>query len=73
MPNRKPVSHCDNLKLARKVPNTVIRAAYRILVQHFHPDKFPNRTLAEHRVKIINKAYEVLSDPGRRREHDVWN
>jgi len=72
MPNRKPVTHYDNLKVAHNAPNTVIRAAYRVLVQQFHPDKFPNRTLAEHRVKIINKAYEVLSDPGKRREHDVW-
>lgn len=73
MPNRKPVSHYDNLQVAHKAPNTVIRAAYRILVQHFHPDKFPNRSLAKRRVKFINKACEVLPDPGRRREHDVWN
>ena len=71
MPDQKPVSHYDNLKAAHKAPNTVIRAAYRVLVQQFHPDEVPNRALAEHRVKIINKACEVLPDPGRRREHDV--
>jgi len=69
---RKLVTHYDNLKVASNAPDVVIRAAYRVLVQQNHPDKFPDRAVAEHRIKIINKAYEVLSDPGRRKEHDEW-
>jgi len=69
---RKLVTHYDNLKVASNAPDVVIRAAYRVLVQQNHPDKFPNRAVAEHRIKIINKAYEVLSDPHRRKEHDEW-
>ena len=70
--HRKLVTHYDNLKVAYNAPDVVIRAAYRALVQQFHPDKFPDRAVAEHRIKIINKAYEVLSDPDRRKEHDEW-
>jgi len=66
------VTHYDNLKVARNAPVEVIRAAYRALAQQFHPDKNPNRELAEHRMRIINRAYEVLSDPDKRREHDAW-
>jgi curved DNA-binding protein CbpA len=69
---RKLVTHYDNLKVASNAPDVVIRAAYRVLVQQNHPDKFPDRAVAEHRIKIINKAYEVLSDPGRRKAHDEW-
>jgi len=67
-----PVTHYDNLKVARDAPIEVIRAAYRVLAQQFHPDKFPDRALAEQRMRIINKAYEVLSDPRQRSEHDDW-
>jgi len=67
-----PVTHYDNLKVARDAPVEVIRAAYRALAQQFHPDKFPHQTLAEQRMRIINKAYEVLCDPRQRSEHDAW-
>jgi DnaJ-like protein len=68
----KLVTYYDNLKVARNAPLEVIRAAYRALAQKYHPDKFPDRALADHRMKIINKAYDVLSDADRRREHDAW-
>ena len=72
MADQKLVTHYDNLRVANNAPTAVIRAAYRALVQQFHPDKFPDQTLAEHRIKIINKAYEVLSDAEKRRAHDAW-
>lgn len=66
------VTHYDNLKVALNAPPEVIRAAYKVLAQQFHPDKFSDRIEAERRMKIINVAYEVLSDPDQRREHDLW-
>lgn len=68
----KLVTHYDNLKVAYNAPDVVIRAAYRALVQQFHPDKCADRKLADHRIRIINKAYEVLSDPSQRKAHDAW-
>jgi curved DNA-binding protein CbpA len=47
-----------------------IRDAYRRLVRHYHPDLNPEREDAEARIKELNEAYEVLSDPARRTRYD---
>ena len=51
-----------------------IRAAYQALVQKFHPDLHqgnPLEELASARLVEINRAYHILSDPGRRAAHDA--
>lgn len=69
----KIATHYDNLQVARNASPEVIRAAYKSLTQRYHPDRNPNdRARGERVMKIINQAYEVLSDPDRRREHDAW-
>jgi curved DNA-binding protein CbpA len=65
-------THYDNLKVARDAPPEVIRAAYKTLSQKYHPDRNPNRPDAVRIIKIINLAYEALSDPAKRQEHDEW-
>lgn len=65
-------THYDNLKVARNAPPEVIRAAYKTLSQKYHPDRNPNNPDAIRIIKIINSAYEVLSDPRKRQEHDEW-
>lgn len=65
-------THYDNLKVARNAPPDVIRAAYRALSQRFHPDKNLGDSEAARIMAIINASYEVLSDPDKRREHDLW-
>lgn len=65
-------THYDNLKVARNAPPEVIRAAYKTLSQKYHPDRNPNNPDAVRIIKIINTAYEVLSDPAKRQEHDEW-
>lgn len=65
-------THYDNLKVARNAPPEIIRAAYKTLSQKFHPDRNPGNPEAARIMVIINSAYEVLSDPGKRREHDLW-
>lgn len=50
-----------------------IRAQHRFLLQAWHPDKFPTteqKKKAEERVREINEAYGVLSDPNRRDRYD---
>ena len=47
-----------------------IRKAYRKLARKYHPDANPDDTEAEERFKGIQHAYEVLSNPGKRREYD---
>ncbi|HQR19565.1 MAG TPA: DnaJ domain-containing protein [Burkholderiaceae bacterium] len=64
-------THYDQLKISRSAPPEVIRAAYRVLAQRYHPDL--NRTPDAARIMtLINEAYAVLSDPQRRAEHDAW-
>jgi curved DNA-binding protein CbpA len=65
-------THYDNLKVARNAPPEVIRAAYRTLSKKYHPDHNPNNPEAIRIIQLINAAYDVLSDPVRREEHDRW-
>lgn len=68
---KKVRTHYDNLKVARNAPQEVIAAAYRSLSKMYHPDTNKGGD-AERIFKIINKAYEVLSDTHKRSEHDKW-
>lgn len=66
-------THYDNLQVKENASLEVIRGAYRYLSQKWHPDKnADNREEAARVTRIINAAYEVLSDPQRRKEHDDW-
>jgi len=65
-------THYDNLKVARNAPPEVIRAAYRTLSKKYHPDHNPGNKESMRIIQLINAAYEVLSDPARREEHDRW-
>src|ERR1041385_7844168 len=47
-----------------------IRRTYRKLAQKFHPDRNPGDQKAEERMKEISEAYDVLSDPSKRKEYD---
>ncbi|MGE8160345.1 DnaJ domain-containing protein [Paraburkholderia sp. NPDC080076] len=62
-------THYDNLRVSRNAPPEVIRAAYKALTQRYHPDKShsPDATRI---MKILNEAYEVLSDSEKRRQYD---
>ena len=66
-------THYDNLQVSEIASPEVIRGAYRYLAQKWHPDKNPGRREEAARItRLINAAYEVLSDPQRRKEHDDW-
>lgn len=49
-----------------------IKQAYRKLARKYHPDVNPGDKSAEEKFKQINGAYEVLSDPEKRKKFDEF-
>ena len=47
-----------------------IKKAYRKLARKYHPDVNPGDNTAEEKFKDIGEAYEVLSDPEKRKRYD---
>jgi len=49
-----------------------IKQAYRKLARKYHPDLNPDDKSAEEKFKEVNEAYEVLSDPEKRKMFDQF-
>ena len=58
------------LGIGRGASGDEIRRAYRGLARKHHPDANPDDPGSEGRFKKIQQAYEVLSEPARRRKYD---
>jgi DnaJ-class molecular chaperone len=65
--NRDPY---ELLGVSRQASADDVRRAYRRLVRKHHPDANPDDPGAEERFKELYQAYEVLSNPEKRRSYD---
>lgn len=59
------------LNVPRGASADEIKKAFRKLARQYHPDVNPGDKKAEARFKEINEAYEVLSDPDKRKKYDL--
>ncbi|CAN5633151.1 molecular chaperone DnaJ [soil metagenome] len=58
------------LEVERRATQDEIKRSYRRLARRLHPDANPQDPKAEASFKAVAQAYEVLSDPERRRRYD---
>lgn len=60
------------LGVEKSAPLEEIRKAYRKLARTYHPDINPGNKEAENKFKDISVAYDVLSDPEKRKLYDEF-
>jgi curved DNA-binding protein CbpA len=63
--------HYKTLDILKNANNKEIKIAYRRLARKYHPDR--NSNVSDEIMKNINIAFEVLSDPEKRKQYDETN
>ena len=63
-------TYYDTLEVSTNASPFVIRAAYRCLAQHHHPDKNSGSDHAGEILTELNLAYGVLGDADKRQAYD---
>ena len=64
------MTHYDILEVSRNASPETIRAAYKSLMQRYHPDRNPGNEGAADIARRITSAYGVLSDPVAKSSYD---
>ncbi|WP_456322502.1 molecular chaperone DnaJ [Hydrogenimonas sp.] len=60
------------LEIERSADQEEIKKAYRKMALKYHPDRNPDDKEAEEKFKLVNEAYQVLSDENKRSVYDRY-
>ena len=60
------------LGVKKDIAQDDLRAAYKKRAKQFHPDLHPNDPKAKAKFQALNEAYDVLSDPEKRKKYDQY-
>lgn len=66
-------NYYEILEVSQNASKEVIEKAYKVLAKKYHPDlqEQGQKQHAEQKMKLINEAYEILSNDEKRKEHDI--
>ena len=65
-------NYYEILEVDKNASEEIIKVAYKSLVKKYHPDlkEDESRELAEGKIKQINDAYDILSNPDKKAQYD---
>ena len=66
------VDYYELLEISRDASSAEIKRAYRKLAMKYHPDRNQGDKEAEEKFKLVNEAYQVLSDENKRATYDRY-
>lgn len=66
------INYYEVLGIRKGASDKQIKQAYRKLARKYHPDVNSGDKSAEEKFKKVNEAYEVLSDPDKRKKYDRY-
>ena len=61
------------LGVSKSSPSEEIKKRYKLLAKKYHPDRNPNnKEESEEKFKELSKSYDILSDPDKKRNYDLY-
>jgi len=66
------IDYYEILEVSRTCNGAELKKSYRKLAMKYHPDRNPDDKAAEDQFKVVNEAYQVLSDEEKRSIYDRY-